>query len=107
MSSPANRPEGPGSAGRLAHTGERLQLGIGSNALKKLKLLQPPSGAFGDCAQRIVRDVDWQAGFLGHQTVDTAQQGPTAGHDNASIDKVSSQFGGTSLQGDANGLQNT
>src|ERR1051326_2558775 len=52
---------GSGSAGR-------------SHSLEKLEFLQNTAGAFGNGGQGIVRDMDRQAGFFGHQSVYATQQ---------------------------------
>lgn len=48
-------------------------LGVGSDALEKLKLLQNPACAFGNGAQGVIGDMHRQAGFLGDQPVNAAQ----------------------------------
>src|SRR2546426_5397939 len=52
---------GSGSAGR-------------SHSLEELELLQNAAGAFGNGGQRIVRNVDRQAGFFGHPSINATPQ---------------------------------
>ena len=51
--------------------------------------MQYSSGAFSDCGQRVIGDIDRESGLIGDQSVDSAEQGPAAGNYNAAVDEVS------------------
>jgi hypothetical protein len=78
---------GPGPVSLLM-MGDAELLGVGSDALEKLKFLQNPACTFGNGAQRVIGDVHRQTGFLGDEPVNTAQQRATSGHDNTSIYQI-------------------
>jgi hypothetical protein len=51
-----------------------LILGVGRDAFQEFDFLQNAPGAFGHGAHGIVGQVDRQAGFLGDEPVNSAQQ---------------------------------
>lgn len=101
-----HQPQTPGLTRMLVpDDGDAELLGVGRNALKKLKFLQNSACAFSDGAQGIIGDVDRQAGFLGDEPVNAAQERATSGHHNTSIHQIGGQFRGTAFQRNADGLQ--
>jgi hypothetical protein len=62
------------------------------------------AGAFGDGAERVFSDVDWEPGFFREEFIETAEESAAAGEDEASVDEVGGEFRGAAFEGDPDGV---
>src|SRR5438067_2227846 len=82
-----------------------LPVGRG-NLAQELDFIQAFSGSLGHRTQWIFRHVHRQSGFLTQQSIETAQERAPAGQDESAIDQIGRELGRTTLEGDANGIDN-
>jgi len=85
--------------------GERAACAGGGDALEERELLEDATGAFGHGGQRIIGNVNRQAGFLRDEPVNVPQQRPAAGHNDPSVNQVRGQFRWAAFQRDADRFQ--
>src|SRR5947208_2115059 len=81
---------------------EPLALG-GHRALDQLEVVEGDAGAHGDAFEGVVGDVAGDADLLGDQAVEVAEQGGAAGEDDAAVDDVGGELGGSALKDGADG----
>src|SRR5436190_16567682 len=69
-----------------------------------LFVVEDTPGATHDTRERILIDVDRQAGLLAEEQVEASNEGAAARHHDASIDDVAGELGGRDLEGAAHGV---